>query len=64
MSTIDARKKRGRPPVDSQEVSVRMERRLIEAVDEWRDGQPDALTRPEAVRRILTRFLEAFLSKG
>lgn len=43
--------------MDSQEVSVRMERTMLDALDNWREGQPDAPSRPEAVRRGMREWL-------
>ena len=53
--SIDAGKKqlRGRPRVDSEEVAVRMDRPLLDALDAWRGAQDDKPGRPEAVRRVL-----------
>ena len=54
MSRInDVKKPRGRPIVDSEPVTVRMERIQIEAVDDWRRGEKDLPSRPEAVRRLI-----------
>jgi hypothetical protein len=56
MSSIDSSKKqRGRPPVDSSAVNVRMERSMLDALDDWRERQDDKPGRPEAVRRILRK---------
>ncbi|QDH33996.1 CopG family transcriptional regulator [Porphyrobacter sp. YT40] len=57
MSTFNEHKKRGRPPVDSEPVRVRLQRPLLDALDEWCVRQEDAPTRPEAVRRILSSAL-------
>jgi hypothetical protein len=58
VSTINPpHKKRGRPPVDSEEVKVRMQRPLLDALDRWRLAQPDQPGRPEAVRRLLAQAL-------
>jgi len=58
MSIISARK-RGRPPSDTEPVNVRMDRTLLDALDQWITQQEDAPTRPEAVRRILSSVLNA-----
>lgn len=62
MSTLNARKKTmGRPRVDSEEVSVRMPRDMLNALDEWRDSQDGRLSRPEAVRRLVSSALASEL---
>lgn len=59
MATDNARKKSivGRPKIDSEEVSVRMKREQLDAIDAWRADQSDAPGRPEAVRRLVERGL-------
>ena len=57
MSIIDTRKKRGRPRVDTEEVSVRIVRRDLDALDTWRQTQPDQPSRPEAIRRLIREVL-------
>jgi Arc/MetJ-type ribon-helix-helix transcriptional regulator len=60
MSTLNnIKKKMGRPPVDSEAVTVRMERSLLDALDRWREAQPDVPSRPEAIRRGVTEWLKA-----
>lgn len=62
MSTVNsAKKKLGRPEVDSEAVNVRMERGLLDALDGWRLAQPDSPNRAEAVRRLVKRALLAAL---
>jgi hypothetical protein len=58
MSSNSGAKKRGRPSIDSEAVNVRMERSLLDALDQWRNDQPDLPSRPEAVRRLLSQVLE------
>lgn len=60
MKSIDGtnKPKKGRPPVDSEAVNLRLTRDLIGALDEFRRGQADLPTRPEAIRRILTAHLK------
>jgi hypothetical protein len=55
MSTILSAKKsgKGRPSVDSEAVNVRMERPQLKLLDDWRRGQTDLPTRPEAIRRLI-----------
>jgi hypothetical protein len=61
MSTINSAKKplKGRPTIDSEAVNVRMERVQIVALDDWRRGQSDLPSRPEAVRRLIELGLKA-----
>ncbi len=42
--------------MDSEAINVRMERHLIEALDRYVSSQND-LSRPEAIRRIVTERL-------
>lgn len=58
MSIDGAKKSKGRPAVDSEAINVRMERSLIDRLDEYRRGQPDLPNRPEAIRRLVERGLE------
>jgi len=47
-----------RPRVDSEEVSTRIERRMLDALDAYIASQPDPRpTRPEAIRRLLAEAL-------
>lgn len=48
----------GRPTVDSEEVSVRMQRPQLDALDTWRESQPDLPGRPEAIRRLVDKALK------
>jgi hypothetical protein len=36
-------------------IGVRLQARELEAIDDWRRGQPDLPTRPEAIRRLVTQ---------
>lgn len=59
MSTVfSAKKKTGRPPKDSEAVNVRMDRAMLDRVDEFAAGQGIA-SRPEAVRQLVGRALDA-----
>jgi hypothetical protein len=55
MSRDDSAKKppKGRPVVDSEPVNVRIERQQLAALDDWRRGQSDLPSRPEAIRRLI-----------
>lgn len=59
MSIDSAKKtKKGRPPVDSEAVNVRIEREGLNALDDWRRSQDDLPSRPEAIRRLIAKGLE------
>lgn len=45
--------KRGRPPVDTAAVNVRMTIEALHALDDWRREQEDLPGRPEAIRRLV-----------
>lgn len=51
-------KKMGRPPVDTEPVTIRMSRDMIRAIDDYRRTQEDLPTRPEVIRRVLAAWLE------
>lgn len=63
MQSMDGTKKsrKGRPPVDTEPVNLRLSRDTIVALDEYRRAEIDLPTRPEAIRRIL---LDDLLSRG
>jgi len=50
--------KTGRPPVDTDAVTVRLPRDVIEAVDNFRKSEPDLPSRPEGIRRLLVERLQ------
>lgn len=65
MSTISPRKKsRGRPRIDSEEVSVRIQRADLDNIDQWREDQPDKPGRPEAARRLIREALAGYAAVG
>lgn len=45
--------KKGRPEVDTEPVSVRLPREMLDALDEYRRVLPDIPSRPESIRRVL-----------
>ena len=45
----------GRPPVDSETVGVRLQRHLLEALDEMRRREPDLPNRQEMIRRLVAK---------
>lgn len=49
---------RGRPRVDSEEVTSRMHRPVLVALDAAADAEPDEPSRSEMVRRIVTGWLQ------
>lgn len=57
--------KTGRPQVDTEAVTVRLPRHMIEAIDAFRKTESDLPTRPEGIRRLLEVVLieKAYLPK-
>ena len=51
--------KRGRPPVESEAVTVRMAATALQNIDDWRRHQADLPGRPEAIRRLVEIGLKA-----
>lgn len=62
MSTIDSAKKptKGRPPVDSEAVNVRIEKAGLTRIDDWRRNRSDLPSRPEAIRRLVELGIVAY----
>ena len=60
MMSIDETKKpkKGRPPVDTEAVNLRLPRDILAAVDKFRREQADLPTRPEAIRRLISEALD------
>ncbi|PYD68788.1 CopG family transcriptional regulator [Komagataeibacter swingsii] len=54
----EPKKKRGRPPVESEQLRARAEMPLVRAVDAW--ARRHNVTRAEAVRRLIGKGLSAF----
>ena len=55
---VDKKSGRGRPRVDSEIVTARVGRAVLDALDAWRGRQPEPKpTRPEAVRAALKDWL-------
>jgi len=48
----------GRPTVDTEAVTLRLPRDVLEAVDAFRKDEKDLPTRPEGVRRLLAGALK------
>jgi metal-responsive CopG/Arc/MetJ family transcriptional regulator len=62
MSTLNnTKKKMGRPSVDSEALTVRMDRPLLDRVDEFAEGQGHK-GRPAAVRALVRHALDAYRS--
>lgn len=58
MSIDNVKKSRGRPPVESEALTVRIHRKQLVALDSWIAKQPEPQpTRPEAIRRLLEKAL-------
>jgi hypothetical protein len=55
----DIKKSRGRPPVESEPVTVRMTVDALQTLDDWRRKQDDLPGRPEAIRRLVEIGLKA-----
>jgi metal-responsive CopG/Arc/MetJ family transcriptional regulator len=53
-----AKKKMGRPPVDTEPVVVRMPRGILEALDQHRLKDIGTPSRPEIIRRIVAEWLD------
>ena len=51
--------KRGRPPVGSKPITVRMTTDVLRNLDNWRRRQDDLPGRPEAIRRLVEIGLKA-----
>ncbi len=49
-------KKVGRPKVDTEAVTVRLPRELIQALDDARREDPEMPTRQEIIRRVLVAW--------
>ena len=46
----------GRPPVDTEAITLRLPRELIVEIDNLRRIETDVPTRPEMVRRVLAAY--------
>ena len=60
MSIVNVKKPRGRPPVETEALTVRVHRNQLAAIDAWIATQPEPRpTRPEAIRRLVEQALGA-----
>ena len=50
--------KKGRPPVDTVAVMVRIPAEMVAAIDKLRRQQEDPPTRPEMIRRLVAESLK------
>lgn len=50
--------KKGRPPVDSTGVMVRIRDDLVQKIDDHRREEADLPSRPEMIRRIISDWIE------
>jgi hypothetical protein len=55
----NVKKSRGRPPVESEAVTVRIKTDALREIDDWRRDQDDLPGRPEAIRRLVDLGLKA-----
>lgn len=44
--------------MDSEAINVRMERDMIDRLDDFRRGEKDMPSRPEAIRRLVEKGLD------
>jgi hypothetical protein len=57
IAITDIRKLRGRPATGSTGVMVKLSPAQLAAIDAWSHEQADALSRPEAIRRLVAKGL-------
>jgi hypothetical protein len=58
MSIVNVKKSRGRPPVETEALTVRIHRKQLAAIDAWIAKQSEPRpTRPEAIRRLVEKGL-------
>ena len=56
--------KMGRPPADTEPVTIRMDREMLRAIDDYRREQADLPSRPEVVRRVMAEWLARRATEG
>ena len=54
---MSTKKRMGRPPVDTELLRTRVDREIIVALDKFRSEEKDEPNRPEAMRRIMRKWL-------
>lgn len=57
MSKTQIPNKGGRPPADTEALTLRLPRRIIDTLDDVRRSKKDLPNRPEIIRRILADWL-------
>ena len=55
---MSEKSKKGRPRIDSEAITLRLPREMIEAIDDQRRLESDLPTRPEMIRRALSEWFE------
>ncbi|MEP4529288.1 MAG: hypothetical protein ABJ050_18380 [Paracoccaceae bacterium] len=50
--------KKGRPPVDSTGIMLRLHNEIISKIDDFRKEEDDLPTRPEMIRRMIKDWIE------
>ncbi|UOA16659.1 hypothetical protein DSM109990_03543 (plasmid) [Sulfitobacter dubius] len=50
--------KKGRPPVDSSGIMLRLHNDIIKKIDDLRKEEDDLPTRPEMIRRMIKDWIE------
>lgn len=55
----NGKKSRGRPPIESEAITVRIVADALREIDDWRREQNDLPGRPEAIRRLVELGLKA-----
>ena len=58
-NVFSAKKKTGRPRVDSEAVNVRLERRILNGLDAFIAAEGEGHSRPNTIRHILEEWLHA-----
>lgn len=58
MSKTHIPSKGGRPPVDTEALTLRLPRKIIDSLDDVRRVEKDIPNRPEIIRRILIAWLK------
>lgn len=54
---MQEKRRMGRPPVDTEAITLRLPREMIQALDDRRREESDLPTRPEMLRRLLADVL-------
>ncbi|WP_338060827.1 ribbon-helix-helix protein, CopG family [Paracoccus alcaliphilus] len=54
---MQEKRKMGRPRLDTEPITLRLPRTMIETIDDLRRDEADLPTRPEMIRRLLERVI-------